>query len=371
MKMIVVIGIGLVILLTPILFLFSSSSSPINSNIGLREKSLYSQYRSAYVLSNGAVISNPLPVSWCPNSGIGCDKDTTSEAVSRLARYATMSGYKNDTDLEVKFYYDFMKNNNTNYMNWKLSPSLVPESQDSAVDSELIMIEAMFNADKLWSKDSEGRPYMTTALILMDSLKSGVIDGKYLPYCMYPVGNISMPCERKVYLGYLNLLTLKKMCSIDSFWCGVYDESRTLMIGAIQNGGIYTAYNIDSKTYSYENAPVHMDWVMKQIMSDDSINQNTNIQVYYNKSRVLFMNNTEICQEFAPFQGCKVTTPDTYVYADYLEMASFINDKVFGTGLQDFIFNDRLVYDKPQDQYGNIAILESLAYARKEWKTIE
>jgi len=144
--------VTVLVLIMGVILVTGGSKSDVS--VGAIEKNLYNDYRTAYVNpSNGAVISNAQPVSWCPNSGIGCDKDITSEAIARLARYAALSGYKSDLDLEVNFYYNHMRNSQTDFMMWKINnPSLTPASVNSAVDAELIMIEATLDADKLWVK---------------------------------------------------------------------------------------------------------------------------------------------------------------------------------------------------------------------------
>lgn len=386
-KQIKYIIITLVVITLSTTFLFMFVKSDKKFYVGDIEQSLYDEYRTLFVKPTGAVIANYKPVAWCPNAGIGCDNDITSEAIARLARYDVLSGHKEDLDLEIDFYYNYMRHPTTNYMMWKLNSDLTPSLNGdgkavSAVDAELIMIEALLDADKLWEKDSNGRTYLSTARLLMDSLKEGVFDGKYIPFCMYPEGNNSLPCEKKVFLGYLNLPTLKKMCSIDSFWCSVYDESKLIMIGALNGKGAYTVYVPEPYRYSdylksnggyqYENAPIHANWVIRNLVADGGQDTWLAVKPYYDEAKNIFLNEyPSICQEFNVIDGCKKLTPTVWVYTHYLEMASMRKDEAYAKKLIEFIYTDRLITIDRPDQFANIAAFESLGYARMAFGTIE
>lgn len=343
---------------------FDISISNEAENLPVEQSGFYNSYLITYTDSSGYIKSNHLPLSWCPNSCIGCDGDVTSEGIARLMDYAVSIGDKKILDQEIDYYYNTMKHPVTNHMMWKLNADGSPGScggVNSAVDAELIAIDALIEASKKWSTDSGGRSYSQTARLLMDSMKPGIIDGKYLPYCMYVQGTETRPCERKVFLGYVNLMVLNKMCNIDAFWCSVYSNSKTLMNNAIQNNGVYSAYNVDTQQFTYENAPIHPNWVIKHLAIDGTT---TKYQPFYDQSRSIFMGNKQICQEFQPGSGCKQGNPATWVYSEYLEMAKAKGDTQFENALAAYI-NEKV--DSGQyspiaaaDNFGNIVVLQAL-----------
>lgn len=334
------------------------------------ERALLDAYISTFVKDNGAIISNPTPVAWCPNSCIGCGDDITSEAVARFASYAAKAKQKDLLDREIAFYYTVMRHPSTGHMMWKLDADGKAGScggQNSAVDSELIFIEGLLIADEQWQTDSAGRSYRQTAREVMDSLKAGVLmrNGKsYLPYCMYPQGNETRPCRNVVYLGYVNLAALKRMCEVDTFWCAVHSDSRQLMIQAVQNNGIYSAYNLDSQQFEYIEAPIHPMWALRHIVESKDNAAWLTVKPFYDHARAEFMSSGKICQEFQPGKGCKLENPSLFIYADYLRMAHARSDVAFAERLTQYIERKGAEDGNPltnPDNYGNVAVLEALS----------
>ncbi|MCK9370192.1 hypothetical protein M0R04_09830 [Candidatus Dojkabacteria bacterium] len=247
--------------------------------------------------------------------------------------------------------------------------------KNSAVDAELIFIQALYLAKEKWGTDANGVSYQVTARKVMDSLKGGVIESgnkKYLPFCMYAQGNQTRPCEQKVFLGYTNLRALKSMCAVDSFWCKVYSDSKDLLIGAVKEKGVYSAYAVDSNTYLYENADIHPNWVLKHLAEDGL---SSTFESYYQEARKYFYEDTSICIEFQPKNGCiKSKAPPLRIYANYLEIAVARGDTVFAKDLLSYINKRRLsLAESPLasiDNYGNIVLLEAYADARTAGITI-
>lgn len=329
-------------------------------------KQIYDKYLSTYVLSDGSVLSNAQSVSWCPNSCIGCDADRTSEGIGRLAKVAFNANDRATFDKEVTYYLNTMKDPSNNLMMWKLDSANQPGScggQNSAVDAELIFIDYLIKADAKWGTHAaSGKRYIDIAKPIMNTLKTGTVQN-LLPYCMYPVGSEARSCENKVFLGYVNLVALKDMCTIDSFWCTSYESHKSIMLGAIQNGGVYSAYNIDTKQYSWENADIHPNWVILHLA--ENAETLSSVNTFYQQGRDLYYaQNKKICQEFQPGAGCKQANPDLRVYAHYLEIAKIKGDTTFATDLNNFITQkiqeQALSPLSAQDNYGNIVVLEAL-----------
>jgi hypothetical protein len=346
---------------------------PTTLDLGASEKAFYDRYLQLYVSQDGKVISNHVPVSWCPNGCIGCGSDVTSEAVSRLANYAVMTGDKSIFDRETTYFLNTMKHSNAGFMMWKLDNDGTPGScggMNSAVDSELIYIKALLEADAKWGTHPSGIRYRAIARGIMDAMKTGLIEGKYIPYCMYPQGSEARACENKVFLGYLNLPSLKKMCTEDTFWCNIYAQNKILMIGAVQDNGVYSAYNVDTNQYTWENADIHPNWVIKHLAMDGSSDAWIAVKPFYDITRAAYFNEGQkMCQEFEPGAGCKKTNPPIRVYANYLEIASARNDIAFRDALISTINQKRLetLYSPlaNPDNYGNIVVMESYAEARE------
>ena len=332
------------------------------------EQALYSAYLAAYLKDDGGVISNVGSVSWCPNSCIGCGSDVTSEGIARLARVAALEGDKQTFDKVNTYAKTVMRHPETGFLMWKLkSDGSVGGcgGENSAVDGELILIGARLKADATWPNNGYG----ADARALMESLKSGLINGSYLPNCMYAQGGKAAACGKTVFLGYLNLPVLKQMCNIDPFWCSIHTLNKQLLIRAVQGEGIYSTYYADQNRWAWENAPIHPQWAMKMLVADGDTDAWAAIQPLYTQARTMFLNNTangrsEICQEFNPSSGCKAVNANLDIYSGYLEMATARNDVVFASALKNYIIEKlHTISTKPLagvDNFQNICTLECL-----------
>lgn len=355
------------------------------------EKAYFQTYENVYVADTGAIISNHVPLPWCPNSCIGCDDDVTSEAVARLMLYAAQTGDKVTFDREVNFYHTTMKHPETGHMMWKLNPDGSSGScggVNSAVDAELIAITALEKAMDRWgatANDGKGHTYKATQKTLMDSMKGGVIDtkfGKTLPMCMYPQGSETRACENKVFIGYLGLDSMRTMAKHDSFWNDVYVGSKNLMMASTNNQGAYSVYYADGDRFNYEMADIHTNWVIKHLIESGDPDAYQDVKAFYEQTRDTWLANAagghyEICQEFSPTTGCKLSNPPLRVYGHWLESASarcaitqsdadcdfrdelikFMKWKIDAVKGPDNLPND--------DNFGNIVNLEALADARE------
>jgi hypothetical protein len=335
------------------------------------ETALYGAYLSEFFRSDGSVISNKKSVSWCPNACIGCDDDVTSEGVARLVKVAVARGDKQSLDRALGYVRSTMRHPETGYLMWKLNGDGSVGScggQNSAVDSELILIGALLDADKRWSNQGYG----AEARALMESLKSGLTVNGYVPNCMYSQGGRAAACSQTVFLGYIELPVLKRMCHIDVFWCGVHTTNKNLMKSAVQGRGMYSTFYVDQNRWSWENADIHPQWLLKHLVMDGDSDSWAVARPFYEEARSLFLNNTavgksEICQEFHPESGCKVSNAPLRTYAGYLEMAVARNDVAFKNALLSYILGKMgSLPSKPlvgDDQYGNVVVLEALGVA--------
>jgi len=82
MKDKIILLVVAIIIIGSILIIYKATFKT-SGKIGPKEYAIYDTYRSEYLAADGAVISNYQPVPWCPNSGIGCDNEITSEAISK------------------------------------------------------------------------------------------------------------------------------------------------------------------------------------------------------------------------------------------------------------------------------------------------
>jgi hypothetical protein len=335
-------------------------------------QALYSAYLREYVGRNGRVISNHGKVDWCPNSCIGCDADTTSEGIARLAHAAALIGDKQTFDVANSFAATWLRDRRTGFLMWKLDASGRPGScggANSAVDAELIMIGALLDAQQRW-----GGVYAADARSLMGALKPGVVNGSYLPSCLQDQSGHTVPCSQTVFMGYLDLPVLKRMCALDPYWCGVHERSKALLIAAVQGNGVYSTYYLPSGgtpgRWAWENADIQPNLVLKQLATDGDADAWAAVKPLYDEGRGVFLANraqgkSEICQEFNPETGCKIADAPLRVYANYLEMAVARHDTAFADELRKYI--DEKLATLPssplagQDNYGNIVVIEALA----------
>lgn len=376
----------------------ASTQQSTAQGLGAKESQLWSAYNTVFLKPTGAIISNPTPISWCPNSCIGCDMDVTSEAIGRAMNYAARSKDKATVDKLSRYYYTTMRYPGTNHMMWKLNSDGTPGScggQNSAVDAELEMIEGLGYARRQWTSDAEGRAFIDTERMIMDSLADGritTIYGQTLPFCLYPTGTSSdskaLPCENTAYIGYLNLNALKEMCSLNATWCETYTGSKALANNALQKGSygtvIYTSFEIGKGLGTREHY-IHNLWVLKHVI-EDSGRTNAVAAEMYDTSRAVYYgelpNNGQnicsptdttcnnrpglVCEKFEPNRGCVVGSRPG-AYAEYLEMASALKDTKFATDLATTLaqkcFEDGNSLCNP-DNFGNIEALQGFAAAR-------
>jgi len=335
---------------------------PVNVTINTSvEASLYAAYLQTYLQPDGGVISNAQPVSWCPSACIGCDADVTSEGIGRLARVAVLEGDKATLD-KVNAYAKTVMKNPAGYLDWKLTDGVGGScgGNNSAVDGELILIGALLKADQRWPNNGYGMD----ARSLMAALKPGLINGTYLPMCMYEQGGVAAACEPTVFLGYLNLPVLKQMCAIDSFWCGVHDANKALLIKAVQGRGIYSTYYMTQNRWAYQNAPIHPNWCLLMLSSDGDADAWSAVKPFYDQQRPLILAGGQLCQEFNPSSGCRMANPALDVYATWLEMAGARNDTQLVAALRAYI--DKKIPTLPTtplagvDNFQNIITLSGL-----------
>lgn len=337
----------------------------------------YQGYKERFVRSDGHIISNYEDIPWCPNPGIGCGNETTSEAISRFAHAALLFEQRSDFDLAFGYYRDHMAHPVTKHMMWKLdeegNPTTGGGGETSAVDGELIFIGALLDADDKWGGFGFSSEYKDAAVELMRHMRPGIIDARYMPFCMYVTHeDVLTACEQRVFLGYLKLDVLRRMCELDSYYCLVYETSKELMVGAIQDGGIYSTYYVDTKRYTFENAPIHSNWVLKHLILDGGSDTAEVALPFYLESRsVFYANQGQICQEFQPGYGCKQGYSPLWVYSEYLEMATHLGDDEFK---EDLINQLKIMmyangaFSYSPDNFANIVVLESLGVALNEGK---
>lgn len=358
---------------------------------GAWEKQLFKAYESLYISDNGYIISNHVPVPWCPNACIGCADTVTSEAVARAALYASQSGDKVTFDKMVNFYHITMAHPETGHMQWQLNPdgsSGACGGQNTAIDSELIFIGALEKAMDKWGSNAQtslGYSYVQTQEKVSNSIKGAVIDTKYgktLAMCGYPSGDGVAPCENKVFLGYLQLDNLDVMAELDPYWIEVRDGTKEVLKAGTTTEGVYSTYYSDDDRFAYEMADIHPNWMLKSLLTSDHLDTQAVANDFYIEARDIFLNNrenggSEICQEFSPIFGCKLSNPDLRVYGHWLEIASY--QSLITTDARDIDFMNELIsYIKAKvdatkgadgipsnDNFGNIVVLEALADARE------
>lgn len=359
--------------------------TPRTQEIGVEENAFYTLYKATFLKANGAVISNYKPVPWCPNGGIGCDNDVTSEAIARLARYAYLTGDKLTFDKVVSFYSNYMKDPNTYHMRWLMNSDGSSKSSVSATDADLIFTEALINAQDKW-----GGNYDLTANNLLKYFKTGLYNNN-IPLCMSPWNTNGVmtlkPCGTfgndanalRVNLGYLSLQSLSKICEFDSSLCPAYASSKNLMIGSIQNNGVMTRYYLLNNTYAYsdEEGWIHQNWVLKNLGTDSGTDSWNAIKPMYDNSKSRFMADRSICQSFKVGSGCDLksyeATPIS-VYAVYLEIAVTHDDKAFANELiKQMQLKIKSGQDYPlagTDNFANMITLESFGMARANGYTV-
>lgn len=369
---------------------------PIESNpfgLGAKEAQFYAVYLERFVAPTGAAISNVVPLSWCPNKCIGCDGDVSSEAVGRSGSYSAMTKDKPVFDRYTAYYYARMRHPGTDHMQWKLNNDGTVGScggQNSAVDGELEMIEGLGVARRQWTADAQLKPYLDTEKLIISSLQDGIVTtpyGQTLPHCLYPTSNDpatakSLPCgdtggKPLVYLGYLNLVALKEMKTVDSAtWTPVYDGAKRISIAAIQDGGVMTSYELASNTFGRRESYIHNLWVIKHLLEDGSAESTAAAKPLYDKARAQFYTNGQICDDFVPGTGCKPGTR-TGAYAEYLEMAVALKDTTFVNDLIKTL-HARCAIDElgegkilcGPDNFGNIVVMQAFANARLAGYTV-
>jgi len=341
-----------------------------NKKTSATDDELYQLYKSDYILPNGAIISNHVPVSWCPSSTgcTGCGTDVTSEAVSRSMRLALTRNDKVTFDKEVSYIRNTMQNKDTGFLQWKLNADGTPGTCggiNSATDADIIAVQSLITADAKWPNNN----YKELYLSIMNGLKPGLINGELVPDCMYPNGNAGAACTHIIKLGYIDLNALQSMCGVDSSWCNVYTENKKIVLGAVTDKGVYDTYNADTDTYSFENAPIEPNWVFEHI----ALNPSTfsYVEPFYTQGKNMFManrliNKEEICQEFNPLTGCKVSNPPVYVFATYLEIAKARGDTDFASELTKVILSKIPYNGAPPllaaDHYSNVLLLQAITY---------
>jgi hypothetical protein len=248
------------------------------------------------------------------------------------------------------------------YLNWKLTDGVGGScgGNNSAVDGELIMIGALLKADQRWP----GNGYLADAQGLMDALKPGLINGTYIPMCMYNQGGKAAACEPTVFLGYLNLPVLKKMCAVDSFWCGIHEANKALLIRAVQGQGVYSTYYMATNIWAWQNTPIHANWVLAALAKDGDADAWAAVKPFYDQQRPLVLAGGQICQEFNPSSGCKLANPALDVYATWLEIAIERGDAELAGALRTYIDNKLpTLTTRPlagEDNFKNIITLEAL-----------
>lgn len=353
-----------------------------DADVGPFVSNFYVSYVGAYVKPSGAVLSNVESVGWCPNGCIGCGEDLTSEAWGRLIKVAADYGDRAMVNRELQFFKETMRHPEAGFAMWKLNPDGTSGScggQNSAIDAEMLAAEGLFIAELRWGTDPSGKSYEAWAMEILESIKPALIDGLYLPHCAYPAGSEARACERRSFLGYDNLRVLKKACQVDDSWCPIHDANKELMIGAVQNGGIYSVYYHDTNTYTLENADIHNNWALKHLAMDGDADAWAAVRPMYDEARTTFMANraqgkSEICQQFDPGSGCKMSNPPQRVYAHWLEISSHrcaVTDSSLDCDFRDELI-EVLVQKHKQDShypliapdnFGNIVVMEAYAEA--------
>lgn len=341
--------------------------------LGPNEQAFYNSYKTQFVKPNGAVISTLPNAPGCNSGGVGCGNQVTSEGVSALADYAVMIGDKDVFDMEVNYFQTTMKATDGGWMMWKLNldgtPVLADGGQKAATDADIRFVNALIMADKKWGSNGVYN-YKKIAQDLLVSLKAGLIQNQYLPYCMQYFGK-AMPCENKIFLGYNNLNVLWNICQLDSSWCNTYYGTKNLMVNGIQNGGVNNVYNFDNGLYDNSQGYVHSNWVVRCLGTDPNSNDKSwnAVATLYNSNKASFYLNQQMCQDLIPGITCSPVNADMKVYVTYLDMASSKGDTQFRNDLIKFVENNRKYTPyapllSPWN-YDNIETLEIYARARQ------
>ncbi len=197
----------------------------------------------------------------------GVNHEVTSEATSQALLYAALTNNKFFFDEQ----FNILKNNlcsEYNVLVWKLTPNGVRWKNENggyanASIDDLRAISGLLLGYEIWGNTN----YLNYATLLSQGLKGHNIENNELRDYFSWNGweNISPD----VVLSYLDLSTMKRLAEIDSFWEGVLETNKQIILGGTVRSGLYYHMYFNGNHYGLDYGNninmIHSAWTAENL----------------------------------------------------------------------------------------------------------